>query len=342
MARRAGRVGIPDDVCCLWRKALCWWFLLLAGVAWAQNDVQPVPALSAHVMDASGTLNETQRKSLDDKLKAFEAASGAQVVVLIVRTTAPEDIASYANRVGNAWKIGRKEVGDGLILLVAKDDRKLRIEVAKTLEGAIPDLAAKQVIDQAITPRFKQGDFAGGIDSGIDKIMALIRHENLPPPPPTPAPEEPQGDTSGGDVLLMYAIMVAVFLVLFGVAGGRAGLWFVLRCTLCGGAIGMANWMQRGDPEGALGWAIGGTVIWAVGEFFRAVAAYRPSTSTVELKKNAGKNPWANASPSSSDSSTSTDSSWFSSSDSSSSSDSFSFSSGGGGDFGGGGASGDW
>lgn len=330
---------MADGVCCRWRTALCWWLLLLAGATWAQSEVQPVPTLSAHVMDTSGTLAEPQRQALDDKLKAFEAASGAQLVVLIVRTTAPEDIASYANRVGNTWKIGRKEVGDGLILLVAKDDRKMRIEVAKALEGAIPDLAAKQVIDQAIAPRFKQGDFVGGIDSGIDKIMALIRHERLP----APAPKVLESGTSGGDALVMYSIFDVFLLVICGVFAGKAGLWFVLRCTLCGGAVGLSNWMLRGDPEGALLWAIVGTLIWVVVEFFRGVANYRPSTSTVELKKNVAKNPWANASSSSSVSSSSSDSgSWFSSSDSSSSSDGFSFTSGGGGDFGGGGASGDW
>jgi uncharacterized protein len=100
----------------------------------------------------------------------------------MVPTTEPEDIASYANRVANAWKIGRKEIGDGLLLIVAKDDRKVRIEVAKTLEGAIPDLAAKRIIDQAITPRFKAGDFAGGLDGAADLLMARVTGEALPKP----------------------------------------------------------------------------------------------------------------------------------------------------------------
>jgi uncharacterized protein len=101
-------------------------------------------------------------------------------VVLMVPTTAPEDIASYANRVGNTWKIGRKDVGDGVLLVVAKDDRKLRIEVAKALEGAIPDLAAKQIIDEALTPHFKAGDYAGGLDAAVDQLAARIKGEPLP------------------------------------------------------------------------------------------------------------------------------------------------------------------
>jgi len=132
-----------------------------AGSARAQ-DLQPVPPLSARVIDQTATLAAPDRAALDAKLAAFEAEAGPQIVVLLVARTAPEDIAAYANRVGNDWKIGRRDVGDGVLLIVAKDDRKVRIEVAKTLEGAIPDLAAKQIIDDAITPAFRRGDFAGG------------------------------------------------------------------------------------------------------------------------------------------------------------------------------------
>lgn len=141
-----------------------------------------VPALTAHVVDSTGTLSVEQVQQLESKLSAFQQSSGAQVVVLLVPTTQPEDISSYANRVANTWKIGRKEIGDGLLLLVAKNDRKVRIEVAKTLEGAIPDLAAKRIIAQAITPRFKQGDFAGGLEAGVDLVMKLISGEALPAP----------------------------------------------------------------------------------------------------------------------------------------------------------------
>lgn len=153
---------------------------VLAGAVHAQA-VQPVPPLVAHVIDATATLDAGQKAALEAKLVALEAAKGAQVVLLMVPTTAPEDIASYANRVGNVWKIGRKGVGDGVLLVVAKDDRKVRIEVAKTLEGAIPDLAARQIIDQALTPRFKLGDYAGGLDAAVDQLAARIQGEPLPP-----------------------------------------------------------------------------------------------------------------------------------------------------------------
>src|SRR5688572_16195821 len=142
----------------------------------------PVPALNARVIDQTGTLDAIQRQGLEDKLAAFEKEKGTQLVMLMVPTTQPEDIASYANRVGNAWKIGRKEVGDGVLVVVAKDDRRVRIEVAKTLEGAIPDLAARQIIEDAITPNFRKGDFAAGLHAAIDQLSARITGEALPAP----------------------------------------------------------------------------------------------------------------------------------------------------------------
>ena len=161
-----------------WLSLICGgWLLVMPALAQL-----PVPALSAHVVDTTATLQPAQIAQLEAKLTAFEQSKGTQIVFLLVPTTEPEDIASYANRVANTWKIGRKEVGDGLLLIVAKNDRKVRIEVAKTLEGAIPDLAAKRIIDQAITPRFKAGDFAGGLDGAADQLMARVTGEALPEP----------------------------------------------------------------------------------------------------------------------------------------------------------------
>lgn len=170
---------------------LRFWTLRLAGLllamgclGWPAQAQQAVPALSGHVVDTTATLTKEQREALETKLAAFEQTKGAQVVVLLVSSTQPEDIASYTNRVANNWKIGRKGIGDGLLLVVALQDRKLRIEVAKTLEGAIPDLAAMRIIDEAITPRFKQGDVAGGLEAGTQRIIGLINGEPLPAPTP--------------------------------------------------------------------------------------------------------------------------------------------------------------
>ncbi|WP_028604008.1 TPM domain-containing protein [Ottowia thiooxydans] len=152
----------------------------MSGFVSAQQ-LQAVPALTARVVDTSGTLDDAQKAALESKLKSLEEEKGSQVVVLMVPTTAPEDIAAYAHRVGDTWKIGRKDVGDGLILLVAVKDRRVRIEVAKTLEGAVPDIAASHIINEAITPFFRQGDYAGGVNAGVDQLAARIRGEALPP-----------------------------------------------------------------------------------------------------------------------------------------------------------------
>ena len=154
---------------------------LLAATAQAQ-DVLPVPALSARVIDQTGTLSEAQRGALEAKLATFEAAKGTQIVVLMVPATAPEDIAAYAQRVADTWKIGRRAVGDGVLLVVAKNERRLRFEVAKTLEGAVPDLAAAQIIDKALRPAFRNDDYAGGLNAGLDMLMARIQGEALPEP----------------------------------------------------------------------------------------------------------------------------------------------------------------
>ncbi|MDD5028217.1 MAG: TPM domain-containing protein [Rhodoferax sp.] len=181
------------------------WACTLGAVAWAQ---QAVPPLTAHVIDQSGTLSEAQRLALDARLVAFEQARGAQVVVLLVPSTQPEDIAAYANRVANDWKIGRKEIGDGLVLIGAMQDRKLRIEVAKTLEGAIPDLEAKRIIDGLITPRFRQSDYAGGIDAALTRIQALITGEALPAPAQTPASRKQGFDWLELGIFMFIAVPV--------------------------------------------------------------------------------------------------------------------------------------
>lgn len=215
------------------RALLAWLLAFITSLAAAQG-VLPVPELTARVIDQTGTLDAIQRKGLDDKLAAFEQAKGTQIVVLMVPTTLPEDIASYANRIGNAWKIGRKEVGDGILVIVAKDDRKVRIEVAKTLEGAVPDLAAKQIIDEAITPRFRQNDFAGGLTAAVDQLIARVSGEALPAPR---QPASRQGGGSGGfdwfdlAIFLFFAVPIAGA-VLRGIFGRKLG------SLVTGGGVG--------------------------------------------------------------------------------------------------------
>lgn len=216
------------------------WTGFLACASVLAQDLQPVPALTARIMDTSATLSANDLGRIEQQLAALEQRSGAQVVVLLLPSTAPEDIFSYANRVANVWKIGRKTVGDGILIVVAVQDRRMRIEVAKTLEGAVPDLAARQIIEREMTPAFKRGDYAGGLTQAIEALGRRIAGENLPAPENAPAQ-----DRSGqmGDqwmVLLIGLLVVSQVLrsllgrgagaVVSGVAG--AGLAYVFTSSL--------------------------------------------------------------------------------------------------------------
>src|SRR6202165_6013026 len=167
---------------------LCWAFSAQADVA--------VPPLSGRVVDQTGTLSSGDVASLTQTLQSLETRKGSQVAVLIVPTTAPETIEQYSLRVAEAWKIGRKKIDDGALLVVAKDDRRLRIEVGYGLEGALTDVTSKRIIDEIITPSFRNGDYAGGISAGVDRIVAVIDGERLP----TPAPVQQQGSGWLGDI----------------------------------------------------------------------------------------------------------------------------------------------
>jgi uncharacterized protein len=180
--------------------------LLFLVAVWAQV---PVPDLSQRVTDLAATPSAAQVNALENKLAGFEAKQGSQIAVLIVPTTQPEDIAQFGIRVADAWKIGRENVDDGVILIIAKDDRKLRLEVGYGLEGAIPDAIAKRVIAETITPYFKTGDFAGGIDAGVTQLMRLIEGEALPAPQQEP---NARGD-DGAFMFLLFAGIIAGFVL---------------------------------------------------------------------------------------------------------------------------------
>ncbi|GBG03868.1 hypothetical protein AZSI13_31950 [Azospira sp. I13] len=217
-------------------RGFCRLLLLLClgslAAAWAQV---PVPALTARVTDLTGTLSEAQRQSLESRLAAFEKAKGAQVAVLLVPTVKPESIEQYGIRVAEAWKLGRKGVDDGLILLMARNDREVRIEVGYGLEGVVPDVVAKRIIEETMVPRFRAGDLAGGIEDGVDRLLQVISGEPLP----APAPAVADGGGGGADVDLLFPLfMIAV------VAGNvlRALLGRLLAAGVCGGlAAGVAG-----------------------------------------------------------------------------------------------------
>lgn len=165
-----------------WRLVLAALCLLMTSAAVLAQGVLPVPALAGRVIDQTGTLDAAQQAALTQKLANIEQTLGSQVVVLLVPTTQPEDIAAYAQRVGDSWNVGRRHVGDGLLIVVATQDRRVRIEVAKALEGAIPDLMAQRIINEHITPAFKAGDYAGGLNAAVNALAARIKGEDLPAP----------------------------------------------------------------------------------------------------------------------------------------------------------------
>jgi uncharacterized protein len=222
------------------------WLLVFCGLAAAQ-DLQAIPPLTARVMDQAGVLQPAQAQALEAKLAAFEAQAGPQIVVLTVASTGIEDIADYAQRVGDAWKIGRRDVGDGLLIVVAKNDRKLRIQVAKALEGAVPDLAARQIISNQISPAFKRGDYAAGLDAGVDALIARIRGEHLP----APAAQRPGPSDFGID----WEMLAMFFFVGVPVVGGVLTSIFGRKLgslVTAGGAGTLAWWLSASLLIGGL------------------------------------------------------------------------------------------
>ena len=218
-------------------------FFLFSQLAFA--ELVAIPPLTSLVTDLTSTLSPAQAAQLDAKLKAFEAKKGSQIAVLIVPTTQPEDIAQYSIRVVDAWKLGRAKPDDGLLVLIAKDDKKMRIEVGYGLEGPIPDLTAKRVISEIISPKFKQGDFYGGLDAGVDKLIGLVDGEALPAP--SSAASNGKAIESLLPILLFGGLVSGLFLrSIFGTFFGSA-----INGGLLGGVVAL------------LGVALGGAAIFA-------------------------------------------------------------------------------
>ena len=155
---------------------------LLGHAAATSTQEVAVPALTQRVTDLTGTLDAQQQAALESRLAQFEQQGGSQIAILIVPTTQPEAIEQYSIRVVDQWKLGREEVDDGILILVAKGDRQMRVEVGYGLEGAIPDAIANRIVDEIIAPHFRQGDFYGGLAAAVDQLARLIEGESLPAP----------------------------------------------------------------------------------------------------------------------------------------------------------------
>jgi len=207
---------------------------LIALAAWAQVAVPP---LKGRVTDLTGTLTKEQAASLEQMLQSFEARKGSQIAVLMVPTVKPEAIEQYALRVAEQWKIGRGKIDDGALLVVAKDDRALRIEVGYGLEGALNDATANRIVEDVIVPRFREGDFYGGINAGVDRMIRVIDGEPLPEPT-RPAPQVGGGIGQSLPVLLILALVVGGLL--------RRMLGRVFGSVAAGGVVGGLAWLLVG------------------------------------------------------------------------------------------------
>lgn len=296
----------------LWRLLLAAALCGLAALAQAQ-DVLPVPPLSGRVIDQTGTLTPAQQQAMSDKLAAVETKRGSQLVVLMVATTLPEDIAAYAQRVGDSWKIGRLAVGDGLLIVVAKNDRRVNIQVAKALEGAVPDLAARQIISEVISPAFRKGDFAGGLNAAIDRLDARIGGEGLAEPSAQGAKPAGKGFNFEDLAIFMFVAVPVIGTVLTGMLGRKLG------------SLGTAA------IAGGMTWAFTTSALIAIGAGFVAlilvgVMASGAARRGVSRGSHGGPVIWGGGHGGG----------WGGGDGGGG------FSSGGGGDFGGGGASGDW
>lgn len=239
------------------------WCLILPAVGWA-GDVVAIPPLSARVTDLTATLAPEQSARLEASLAQIERDKGAQVVILMLPTTKPESIEQFGIRLAEAWKVGRQRVDDGAIVIVAKDDRSARIEVGRGLEGAVPDVVAKRIVADVMAPKFKQGDFAGGLDLAVAKLAEAIGGESLPAPAAQPA------DGAGAENNFFWLFLA---LMAGGVLRSLLGLLGVALAALVAGWLAwavFASWLAailaaglaalfsfaRG---GGRGWSVGGS-----------------------------------------------------------------------------------
>ena len=275
---------------------------LLSAAGLAADDLVAVPPLKARVTDLTGTLSRDQAAELEADLVRFEKARGSQIVVLLVPSTQPETIEAFSIRVADSWKLGRKGVDDGILVLVAKNDRKLRIEVGRGLEGAVPDAVAKRIVAEVIGPRFKEGDFHGGLKAGVAKLQAVIGGEALPPPKSVS-----RSDSASMDLETLFIVGMVIATML----GAVMNRWFgrLGGSTVTSGVVGGLAWLVTGSVLAA----IIGTIL-----VFIFVLAFASSGRGGGWSSGGwGGGGWSGGS----------------------SDGGFS---GGGGDFGGGGASGDW
>ncbi len=319
--------------------------LLLLGAGWCAGlslcaSAQEPLALPAYapVVDPTGMLAEAEAAALAGKLRAFEKTYGPQVAVVLLATTQPEPLEDYANRLANTWKLGRKAIGDGVVIVLARDDRQVRIEVSRALEGALPDVVTGRILAQLVMPALKQGDIAGGLDRGVDALIAhMTQAEGPQVGTPSPNRLEAYLEAHKTEVAWTAAgLGGTIFILLMGLAlakvGGALAGFFLVVIGVLAGITGRQYQLHASSP--------GGTFLLAAFVFFAAFFAWGLLALVLLGRRghDGGSNAVRTRHESSSDHDD-RDDSGSSSDDRGSSSDDRS---GGGGDYAGGGATGRW
>lgn len=305
---------IPGNSMALLRSFVAWCLVALALTVTAPATAQiAVPQLTGRVVDLTGTLSKDRIETLSTRLKEVEDRKGSQIAVLMLPTVKPEAIEEYSMRVAEAWKIGRRNVDDGLLVVIARDDRHMRIEVGRGLEGAIPDITARRVIDEFFNPEFKKGNYAEGIDAGVNRLIGLVNGEALPAPVKKYGATGTTGtaSSSSSDLGLVLILFIAGSVIIGALLNSLLG--HLPGSLTTAGGIGFLTGLIAGAPMGAVAAAVA---------FLIALMSTFILQAIMEGGSGGGY---------------SSGGSWSSSGGSSSSGFS-----GGGGDFGGGGASGDW
>ena len=240
--------GTPRAGLALALALLLFGFALPAGTVNAADDLAKIPPLTSRVTDLTNALSAAERQALEAKLAAWEAQTGNQLVVLMLPSTQPEAIASYSIRVAEAWKIGRKGKDNGAIFIVAKDDRKSRIEVGYGLEGVLTDVTCRRILAETVAPFFRNNQFAQGIDAGVDQIISVVgKGEPLPDAPAAPVHRRSGGGISFDTIFIVLFVVVPVLGGILRRIFGKA-----IGSTVGAGVIGAAAWFVVGSLAIAL------------------------------------------------------------------------------------------
>jgi uncharacterized protein len=246
----------------MFKKLLFLFSFLLCGYLTFAQDFPPKP--NTLVTDYTNTLSATDRQKLENKLVAFNDSSSTQIAVVLIKSVGDYDINEYGQQLGRKWGIGQKGKNNGILLLVAVNDRKMTIQTGYGVEGALPDIIAQQIRLNDINPRFKQGDYYGGLDAGTDDIIKFTKGEYKADPKKAHADKDNKGGPIGFIIIIVIVILIAIFRnrggggQVIGSRGGASPFWWFLAGSMLGGGGGRGGDFGGGGGGGDSGGGFGG------------------------------------------------------------------------------------